>query len=175
MSFDFFSLPHSCDFCRKLVVYKRDSSWWTTAIEADSENPQNVGPALSARIKESLAEEPNNLSSIANGYVIFDCTVREAKDAAAQGCSLCECIIENYHSPFVSEQAGDSFLAASIDHSLAFSSMTSFRQAIDEMREFFRSVGKSEVGVKSCAVKSCAVKSCAFQLIALPSRYHAFA
>jgi hypothetical protein len=169
MSFDFFSLPHSCDFCRKLVLYKPDSSWWTTAIEADSENPQNVGPVLSARIKEWLVEDPNNLPSIPNGYVIFDCTMREAKDAAAQGCSLCECIIENYHSPFVSEQAGGSFLAAFIDRDLKFSSRSNFRQSIDEMREFFRSVGKSEVGVKRCAVKSCA-----FQLIALPSRYHAF-
>jgi hypothetical protein len=100
----FSSTPHSCIFCRKLVLYKRDSKWWKAALASKSEDTEIIGPVLSARIKEWLIKEfrggPdesknfNLLHSLGN-ISIFDCTMAEARDAAAEGCSLCALIVYN--------------------------------------------------------------------------------
>jgi hypothetical protein len=106
MNSDFFSPAHSCNFCRKLTLYKRDFSWWNKAVESNSEDPEIVGPVLSVRVKNWLTRLTEQLERREGGtnhvkrslrsladIAIFDCTIAEARDAAARGCSLCQHVI----------------------------------------------------------------------------------
>jgi hypothetical protein len=175
MNSDFFSPAHSCDFCRKLILYKRDSIWWSKALNSTSEDPENVGPALSVRVKDWLTKqlkriegEPKHADRLLNDLhhiVIFDCTIAEARDGAAGGCSLCENIIQSCYLP-ADEPEDATFLAADIGHGV----LGVIQTGTDSY--FGQSKGDEDVGPIFRVERSRELR--AFKMVALPSKYDVF-
>jgi hypothetical protein len=136
MTSHLFPPPHSCDFCQSLTLYKRDEKGWKKAIESSSDDSDDFGVRLSDRVKQWLfnrleaevkawekSEMPKSFRySLLRSFrclrniVIFDCTIAEARDAAAKRCSLCSFIIGDYRH----ESEDDLFLAASISEDHVF-------------------------------------------------------
>jgi len=117
-----FPPPHSCDFCQKLVLYKRDTNWWKKALEisphVEAYVEAHIEGLLSMRARnwllERMALESSNLKTLdylAN-YAIFDCTFGEARLAANAGCNFCLAITDHCTTYNRSDQDNE-FLAYS--------------------------------------------------------------
>jgi hypothetical protein len=126
-----FPPPHSCDFCQRLVLYKRDPKWWRNALETSrgpeesvEENVRESGKVhieglLSLRARKwiltQMRSESNDEATYSlSDFAVFDCTLGEARVAAKEGCTFCFAIT-NTASPVYSFRADEeAFLAASL-------------------------------------------------------------
>jgi len=106
-----FGTPHSCDFCRTLVLdlYRKDVDWWrgTPALivekeinEADLVDCQATKDWLDnvLRVKSRVCNRQkvkcfgDSSGDSLEFIIIFDCTIEDVQQAAAQGCDLCDLI-----------------------------------------------------------------------------------
>lgn len=75
-------------------------------VAPNTEDPENVGPALIVTVKDRLTKQLEggekeskhavHLLTSLHHIIIFDCTIAEARDAAAGGCSLYEYITRRH-------------------------------------------------------------------------------
>ncbi len=111
-----FPPPHSCDFCRKLVLYKRDYEWWYKALEASPDVEAHIEGFLSTRVRTWLLEELGSRRSrtmclkTLQHCAIFDCTLGEARLAANAGCNFCLDITHNTST--VNQSYNDNYFPA---------------------------------------------------------------
>jgi hypothetical protein len=182
MESDLLPSPHSCSFCQDLTLYIRDQRWWEKAIESCSEDSEDCGMRLSDRLKQwlinPLGEEvkvensglPKHLSrkvrnSLKHLYniVIFDCTIAEARGAAAKGCSLCFCIIGDH----LTDSKENNFLAANIsEYCVSFGSI-----GLESMEA--ESWGEKD-GVEDVLIVRPLGNHLTFEIITLAGKYETF-
>jgi hypothetical protein len=175
MDSDLFAPPHSCDFCQKLIFYKRDKDWWENAVSSTSTVLEDVPALLGDRVKKWLTEQLNgvtrhdfdSLISSLRSKCIFDCTVAEARNAAASGCGFCEHVIGcgRDDSLVQTSQHDASFLAAS------WTSWVHFGVIHRTVREPYFRKTKSGESEKEAEFAINVYGGRQFELIALPGTY----
>jgi len=139
MKSDLLPSPHSCSFCKDLTLYIRDERWWERAIESCSEDSEDCGIRLgdrltqwlinplgeevkveNSRLPKRLSRKGRNSLKYLHNIVIFDCTIAEARGAAAKGCRLCFCIIGDHSI----DSKENNFLTANVsEHCVSFGSI----------------------------------------------------
>jgi hypothetical protein len=99
--------PHSCRHCERLILghRKRDDELWFTG---DSGSRTNAWIEVAKQRKVDIPPD----------FVLFDVTVAEAREAAIEGCLLCDWILTNKLAADVNDTA---FIAARVwDHIVDF-------------------------------------------------------
>src|SRR5258706_35415 len=114
--------PHSCQFCRKLVLYnaflpEKDSM---VALSATSRKFQDWFEKELVQLGPTH-KRGNSLLGFQDGMVLFDFTIAEVRTAGIEGCSLCSSLVRCVTpSRSVAKRPETSLFACRVENSYLF-------------------------------------------------------
>lgn len=114
-----FSEPHSCEYCRKLVLASPDAT-------EDGQEMQ-MSQRVTDWLNNVMGSTDYNRRRLMDGVVTCDFTLGEVKQAADDGCRLCDFILKGEHC-VPQEISKSSFLAAFVNPMCCFFGIPKFEK-----------------------------------------------